>query len=71
MEAPVKPPAEWLRWRDRFWLTNGRDAFWDEIVVAIQADARGEPEPRPMTDEEIAAASEQNRAPSPVSGTPW
>ena len=59
-------PAEWDLWCDAFQAKHGRAPFWDELVLAIQADSRGEPEPAPMTDREIAAASVRNRKPDPA-----
>lgn len=56
-----KPPAFWDRWFDAFFDQHKRYPFWDELILAVQADARGEAEPAPMTDAEIAVASEHNR----------
>jgi hypothetical protein len=59
-----KPSAFWDEWFNAFEGKHGRTPFFDELVRAIQADARGEEEPAPLTDEGIAALADFYHGPT-------
>lgn len=62
MTTPCRTPADWDRWCDDFEIKYGRANVWDELILAVQADARGEPEPAPLTPEELAQAGYEHAA---------
>lgn len=58
VRVKLKDPVAWDRWCDDFYVRHGRDAYWHEIILAVQANAQGRREPKPLTEKQLAGLSQ-------------